>query len=115
LSLDERVRGESAVTLGDTLADDDANQEDGLIRSELDGCAREAVRAALSELDARERYIVEKRLMSDDDDELSLAELGRQLGVSRERARQLQERAKRKLKARLTELARGWLDVLDAA
>ena len=32
------------------------------------------------------------------DEELSLAELGRQLGVSRERARQLEARAKRKLR-----------------
>jgi RNA polymerase sigma-32 factor len=35
------------------------------------------------------------------DEELSLAELGRRLGVSRERARQLEARAKRKLRREL--------------
>jgi RNA polymerase sigma-32 factor len=117
LSLDASVLGDSARTLGDTLVDNNVSQEDILIRSEVGGRAREAVRAALGELDARERYIVEKRLMADDEDELSLAELGRQLGISRERARQLEERAKRKLKSTLAELSRdnSWLDIQDAA
>jgi RNA polymerase sigma-32 factor len=77
----------------------------------------EVVGQALTCLDRRERYIVESRLMADRGDELSLAEIGRQLGVSRERARQLEARAKRKLKARIIELSRasGGLDVLHAA
>jgi DNA-directed RNA polymerase sigma subunit (sigma70/sigma32) len=64
-----------------------------------------AVRDAVEQLDERERFIVEKRLMADPEDELSLAELGRRLGVSRERARQLEVRAKRKLESRLAEYA----------
>jgi DNA-directed RNA polymerase sigma subunit (sigma70/sigma32) len=40
--------------------------------------------------------------MADDDEELSLAEIGRRLGVSRERARQLESRAKRKLRTVIT-------------
>jgi hypothetical protein len=40
-------------------------------------------------------------MMADRDDELSLAEIGRRLGVSRERARQLEVRAKGKLRALL--------------
>src|SRR5262249_34856764 len=67
---------------------------------------RDAVHDAIEELDHRERFIVEKRLMADPEDELSLAELGRQLGVSRERARQLEARAKKKLKGRLEALSR---------
>jgi DNA-directed RNA polymerase sigma subunit (sigma70/sigma32) len=63
------------------------------------------VRGAITELDERERYIVENRLMADPEDELSLAELGRRLGVSRERARQLEARAKKKLKGRLEVLS----------
>ena len=58
---------------------------------------------ALEQLDQRERYIVEQRIMGDE--ELSLAELGRRLGVSRERARQLEARAKRKLRRRLADEA----------
>jgi RNA polymerase sigma-32 factor len=117
LSLDANVLGDSAITFGDTLVDTRVSQEDMLIRSEVSGRAREAVRAALAGLDARERYIVEKRLMANDEDELSLAEIGRQLGISRERARQLEERAKKKLKSTLTDLSRdnSWLDVQNAA
>jgi len=58
---------------------------------------------ALSVLDDRERLIVEKRILSDDS--ASLASLGRELGVSRERARQLEARAKRKLAEELKDLA----------
>ncbi len=41
-------------------------------------------------------------MMADEEDELSLAEIGRRLGVSRERARQLESRVKKKLRAQLT-------------
>ncbi len=57
---------------------------------------------ALSTLDTRERFIVEQRMLADE--ELSLAEIGRQLGVSRERARQLEARAKKKLRKSLADL-----------
>jgi RNA polymerase sigma-32 factor len=117
VSLDAPVFSDSATTLGDTLVAGEPNQEDGLVSSEVDGFAREAVNEALTGLDARERYIVEKRLMADSEDELSLADIGRTLGVSRERARQLEARAKKKLKTRITQLSNGsgWLDVHDAA
>jgi RNA polymerase sigma-32 factor len=117
VSLDAQVFSDSATTLGDTLVASDLNQEDGLVHSESSGYVRDAVSEALVGLDQRERYIVEKRLMADNEDELSLADIGRQLGVSRERARQLEARAKKKLKSRISELSRGngWLDVHDAA
>ncbi|HWZ87563.1 MAG TPA: sigma-70 family RNA polymerase sigma factor [Polyangiaceae bacterium] len=117
VSLDAKVYGDSSTTLGDTLEATAPNQEEGLVGSEVRGYVREAVRTALTGLDQRERYIVENRLMADNEDEVSLAEIGRRLGVSRERARQLEARAKKKLKSRITELSRGngWLDVHDAA
>jgi RNA polymerase sigma-32 factor len=59
------------------------------------------VREAVETLDPRERFIVEVRVMADGADELSLAEIGRRLGVSRERARQLEVRAKEKLRRHL--------------
>lgn len=59
------------------------------------------VRSAIDKLDERERFIVEHRLMADREEELSLAEMGRRLGVSRERARQLEERAKKKLRGQI--------------
>ena len=50
----------------------------------------ESVRAALAGLSARERRIVDRRLMADTEATLTLKELGCELGVSRERVRQLE-------------------------
>jgi RNA polymerase sigma-32 factor len=75
-----------------------------LFEHQVGGSMRSAVERAVSELDPRERYIAEHRLMADPNDELSLAEIGRSLGVSRERARQLEARTKRKLRSRIPAL-----------
>jgi RNA polymerase sigma-32 factor len=116
VSLDTKIHDDSATTLGDTLLSAEPNQEDALTGTEQYGHLRDAVGAALGSLDKRERYIVEKRLMADSEDELSLAEIGRTLGVSRERARQLEARAKRKLKSRINELSPNVeLSIHDAA
>jgi len=64
--------------------------------------ARVAVTEALRDLSERERMIVRERLMSDDP--RTLQELGAKLGVSKERVRQLEERACGKLRAKLEEL-----------
>jgi RNA polymerase sigma-32 factor len=60
-----------------------------------------AVKAATAELDARERFILEHRLMAEPDSEYSLVRIGQLFGVSRERARQLESRVKDKLRGRL--------------
>ena len=53
------------------------------------------VGAALGRLDPRERFIIEQRVMSESP--MTLKELGEHFGFSRERARQLEIRAKEKL------------------
>ena len=119
VSLDAKPYDDSRGSLVDTLASPDADQEHALAASEVQDHVRIAVQDAIEDLDRRERYIVEHRLMADAEDELSLAEIGRRLGVSRERARQLEARAKRKLKTRITELSRRrgseWLALESAA
>jgi RNA polymerase sigma-32 factor len=75
-----------------------ASVEVRVLSAELDSGLREAISTAITNLDGRERYIVEQRLMADAEEQLSLAEIGRRLGVSRERARQLELRAKRKVR-----------------
>ncbi|MBM4363144.1 MAG: RNA polymerase factor sigma-32 [Deltaproteobacteria bacterium] len=101
VSLDAKVYDDSATSLGDTLVSPGIDQESSLAATDGQDRLRTAVEAALGSLDARERMIVETRLMADREDELSLAELGRRLGVSRERARQLEARAKKKLRGLL--------------
>lgn len=79
------------------------------LQDERLSCARESERVrrgvtdALACLDVRERTIIEQRFMTDDP--ASLQDLGTRLGFSRERARQLEMRARRKLRTALEPLA----------
>jgi len=118
LSLDSKPLGGSSTSLLDSMTSPAFDQQQVYETTETEEHLRDAVRTALKGLDARERYIVEHRLMADGEDELSLAEIGRRLGVSRERARQLEARAKRKLRVRITEMSRSpggdWLDAVAA-
>lgn len=106
VSLDQPVRTEAATTLGDTLASASVPSDEVVDEAQRHTAARELIELALKDLDPREYFIAKHRLMADADDELTLAELGRHLGVTRERARQLEVRAKHKLKVRLERLAR---------
>jgi RNA polymerase sigma factor (sigma-70 family) len=62
---------------------------------EREAVIRAAVSKALGALDKREKFIVKHRMM--DDEPESLASLGRKMGISRERTRQLEMRARRKI------------------
>jgi RNA polymerase sigma-32 factor len=105
VSLDAKVFDDSGTAVLDMLVAPGQDQEQTLASSGRQDRLRDAVHDAIQDLDDRERFIVEKRLMADPEDELSLAELGRKLGVSRERARQLEVRAKKKLKGKLEALS----------
>lgn len=104
VSLDGKAYDDSATTLVDTLVSPDGNQESELSHSQTSEQLTRAVHGAVEKLDPRERYIVESRLMADYEDKLSLAEIGRSLGVSRERARQLESRAMSKLRSQLANM-----------
>jgi len=103
VSLDGEMYDDGKVAMIDTLADDDQGQEEDLLDAERKGVVGGSVEDALADLDKRERFIVEHRMMGDESE--SLASIGRQLGVSRERARQLEARAKKKLRTKLDKLA----------
>ena len=78
------------------------NPEDEASAEQRRDRAREAVGAALGHLTEREQMIVRERIMTDEPQ--TLQEIGRRLGVSKERVRQLEERARAKLRARLEDL-----------
>jgi RNA polymerase sigma-32 factor len=109
LWLDGSAFGSPNLRLVDTLESPDRNQEERAASAETETHVQSAVRAALEMLDERERYIAETRLMAEPEDALSLTDIGEHFGVSRERARQLEARAKQKLRARIKQLgqARG--------
>jgi len=103
ISLDAPAYHDSDSTLVEMLPGAGERQDTIVERERRQSGIRTRLEGALSVLDERERLIVEKRILSDDS--ASLASLGRELGVSRERARQLEVRAKKKLRDELKEFA----------
>ena len=103
ISLDAPAYHDSDATLVETIPGAAEPQDVMVARQRRQSGIELRLEGALSVLDDRERLIVEKRILSDDS--TSLASLGRELGVSRERARQLEARAKKKLAEELKDLA----------
>lgn len=101
VSLDAPMHEDGTTALVEGMASPRRSQEEELSEAEEAVALSERVKDAVRDLDPRERFIVEARLLADAPSELSLAEIGRQLGVSRERARQIETRAKEKMKKRL--------------
>lgn len=103
LSLDVPVGDDGLQSHVDTVASEGPPVDEEVSSGEERRMVRERILAALERLDRRERYIVESRLMSDRP--ATLKDLGDHFGFSRERARQLEIRAKEKLRGELRALA----------
>jgi RNA polymerase sigma-32 factor len=102
VSLDAPAYQDSDSTLLEMLPASVEPQDVIIARRRRESGIHARLEDALAILDDRERLIVEKRILSDE--AASLAALGRELGVSRERARQLEARAKKKLAEELRDL-----------
>ena len=83
--------------------DHDDTPEELVADAQIEHVRRQAIDKAVEQLDPRERMIIEARAMSEDPK--TLTELGEELGVSRERARQLEARGLGKMRQYL--LAQG--------
>jgi RNA polymerase sigma-32 factor len=103
LSLDAPMSDDGMSSHVDFVASDGTPADDDLGRAQEDRIVTNRVREALERLDPRERHIVKRRLMDEDPD--TLKELGEQFGFSRERARQIEIRAREKLRRELGPLA----------
>lgn len=73
--------------------------EDEAADREVRAMNAQSIAAAFERLDARERAIIEKRLIEEDKD--TLADIGSSMGLSRERVRQIELRARQKLREAL--------------
>ena len=95
MSLDSPVGNEESSQLGDFIPDDDAMAPvDAAAREML----REQVQSALSVLSERERQVLELRFGLVDGKDHTLEEVGRYFNVTRERIRQIEAKALRKLR-----------------
>ena len=102
LSLDAPIGEDGDSTHMDFVESEGVSAVDEVADRQEAQMTRERVRQAMMRLDPRERFIIEQRVMGDA--EMTLSELGEHFGFSRERARQLEIRAKDKLKVALSEL-----------
>ena len=96
LSLDDLIGDRSRDSFADTLRDDAPDQEEILSELEVRQGLKLWADTALQTLNPREKYIVEKRVLAEDP--LTLKELGKHFGITRERARQIERSALEKLK-----------------
>ncbi len=94
-SLDAPLSDEEENTLGDILEDE---RTMGPVETTDRQLLRDEVRRVLSNLTLRERQVIELRFGLKDEKDYTLEEVGRQLKVTRERVRQIEERAIRKLR-----------------
>jgi RNA polymerase sigma factor (sigma-70 family) len=113
VSLDRPIGEDGDATMGDLIAD--AQQLDPADTA-LEGDALSQIDAALKALDDRERIILVLRFGLGGQEPQTLEEIGAHFGLTRERIRQMQNRALAKLRhpSRAHNLS-GLLDVLDRA
>jgi len=108
VSLNLPVGEDGDSELGDFVADQTTPPPEEAASQQL---LREQVAAALAELKPRERRFIELRFGLGCDRDHTLEEAGRHLGVTRERARQIEKVALQKLRsARYTSKLRAYLD-----
>jgi RNA polymerase primary sigma factor len=94
-SLDAPLTEEEENTLGDIIED---THDRGPMEITNHKMLREEIRQVLGQLTTRERQVIELRFGLVDQHDHTLEEVGRKLKVTRERVRQIEERAIRKLR-----------------
>lgn len=99
LSLNEFINEDGDTSHLDFLTHDGDNQEVSLIKQEERGLVKRDIAGALANLNERESYIIQHRVMADDP--LTLQEIGDKYNITRERARQIEKQALKKVQLAL--------------
>jgi RNA polymerase primary sigma factor len=95
MSLESPVGNEDSTEYGDFIPDESVQQPVDAASKEL---LREQIRNVLEFLSEREREVLEMRFGLNDGKDHTLEEVGRSFGVTRERIRQIEAKALRKLR-----------------
>ena len=108
VSLSAAVGEDGSLELGDTLEQDSVpSAELELIRSSFE----RQIQGMVSGLDEKEREVIRMRFGLDGEEPQTLQEIGEALGLSRERIRQIESKAKEKLRrSREAQGLRGYLN-----
>ncbi len=104
LSLDTPVDDDGPPRL-DLVPGVERPADDVVAEAQISKLLMNRVADSMARLDSRERYIIEHRVL--DEQPVTFKDLGEHFGVSRERARQLELRAKEKLRGLLEKSFRG--------
>ncbi len=107
-SLDVPIGEDGDTSIGDLVEGDFPSPEDEAVQSSL----RAAIDGVLEDLPEREREIIKLRFGLDDGHQRTLEEVGAIYGLTRERIRQIEGKAIRKL--RIPNRARRLVDYLDS-
>lgn len=112
-SLDTPLDDDHELTHLDLLQETSLNQEESLALVEEKKIREREVLNAMKHLNGKEEYVIRNRIMSDSS--LTLQEIGNHLKLSRERVRQIESEALKKLRKEMspgprTEGLTGWLE-----
>ena len=94
-SLETPVGDENDSSVGDFIADEKNQSPEDVANAEM---LRLHIEEILGDLNERERYIIRQRFGLDDGHPRTLEEVGKEMGVTRERIRQIEAKALRKLR-----------------
>jgi RNA polymerase sigma-32 factor len=105
LSLNELINDDGDTSHMDLLIHDGDDQETLLIKHQERSLVKRDIAGALAKLNERESYIIRNRVMADDP--LTLQEIGDKYNITRERARQIEKQALKKVQLALPYLKEG--------
>ena len=108
VSLSDRLGEDEDIEVGDRVSDELApSVEYQIIKNSIE----QQIREVLDELDEREAIVLKLRFGIDSDDPMTLQEIGDRLRLTRERIRQIEQKAMRKLaKSQKLRQLRGYLN-----
>ena len=97
VSLDASINEDGESMYIDHLVSEGQSQEEALIKYEETALVKKNIAGALANLNERESHIVRHRIMADKPE--TLQEIGNKFNITRERSRQIEKEALKKLRA----------------